>query len=108
MCSSDLVEAGEAVEADNVVNDFWWWTLPAANQLLCLQPLTPTKAFKLHVLGGGVKSGYTSYTKPALFVSRLTPVPEYIESRTVCGFGTEAGVAVLGAVRQAPAAMEQR
>ena len=26
---------------------------------------------------GGVKSGYTSHTKPALFVSRITPVPEY-------------------------------
>ena len=29
------------------------------------------------VLGGGVKSGHTSHTKPALVVSRLTPVPEY-------------------------------
>ena len=29
------------------------------------------------VLGGGVKSGYTSHTKPDLFVSRITPVPEY-------------------------------
>ena len=27
---------------------------------------------------GGVKSGYTPHTKPALFVSRITPVPEYI------------------------------
>ena len=35
------------------------------------------------VFGGGVKSGYTSYIKPALFVSRNTPVPDYslMESR---------------------------
>ena len=26
---------------------------------------------------GGAKSGYTSHTKPALFVSPFTPVPEY-------------------------------
>ena len=26
---------------------------------------------------GGVKSVYTSHTKPALFVSRIAPVPEY-------------------------------
>ena len=30
------------------------------------------------VLGEGVRSGYTSYIKPALYVSRNTPVPEYM------------------------------
>ena len=38
----------------------------------------PVIALHPVVLGGGVKSGYTSHTKPALFVSRLTPVPEYM------------------------------
>ena len=38
---------------------------------------------------GGVKSGYTSHAKPALFVSRNTPVSEYIllsdwASRDIC------------------------
>ena len=37
----------------------------------------------VYVLGGGVKSGYTSHTKPALFVSRLTPVPEYIYTHNI-------------------------
>ena len=33
--------------------------------------------FFLFVLMGGVKSGYTSHIKPALYVSKNTPVPEY-------------------------------
>ena len=32
----------------------------------------------------GVKSGYTAHTKPALFVSRITPVPKYI-LHMLCG-----------------------
>ena len=31
-----------------------------------------------YVLGGDVKLGYTSHTKPAFFVSQITPVPEYV------------------------------
>ena len=48
--AGDVVEAGDAVEVDNAVEagnvmetgnvkDFWWWTLLAANQLLCSHPL---------------------------------------------------------------------
>ena len=38
-----------------------------------------------NVLGWDVKSGYTSHTNPALFVSRITPVPEFCYLLTVWG-----------------------
>ena len=49
---------------------------------------------------GGVKSGYTSHTKPALFVSRNTPVPEYKIHRELkiaqCEEGMREGIQMEG------------
>ena len=55
----------------------------------------------LGVLGGGVKSGYTFHTKPALFVSRITPIPEYVSVGCVV-LGGGAGCGPRGPVADGP------
>ena len=53
---------------------------PAHTKCMLVSYLSPLLCA---VLRGGVKSGYTSHTKPAPFVSRITPVPEYTRVYTL-------------------------
>ena len=47
------------------------------------------------IYSGGVESGYTSHTNHALFVSRITPVPEYICSAGVTTLAQVSGGRVI-------------
>ena len=65
----------------------------------CMCPFVPrtNKNEITTIPGGGVRSGYTSHTEPALFVSRITPIPSTLSPSTV---------PVLAAVRRQGVGME--